>query len=369
MISSDTLGEDRRNVDDGEFFAVLGLGFGDRIRVGDDDAVDILALVQSLETVVGKYPVRSHHVALFRTAVHSQVLCSSNERGVLVNHIVDNDGWSVLDVSDQSDQLLAGVELGLVLVVRVVVRNVRGVLNLRLLVRSRGILYHMSFHDSRSLDVGAYYDIFLFHLAVLGGVNLGGRLLASHFFAHEPVSGPPSVGVDHGKVDLELVGQGGHALRSSWVFRHYNSLAVVLDVLADPVRQRGARIQIIHRLGEKALHLGSVQIHRHHVVSTSHNQQIGQHPRRDGPTVFFHLRLLGVRELGNDGSDLCCRTTSARRNQNQQLHDMVIGFWRARLDDVYVLVSHRNAYLHRSLSVGKFLECDWSRVDTQLLAH
>ncbi|KAH3661700.1 hypothetical protein OGAPHI_006550 [Ogataea philodendri] len=371
MISSDTLGEDRRHVDDGEFLAFLRPGAADRIRVGDNNAIDVLALVESLKAVVGEDAVGSDNVALVGSAIHSEVLCRSDERGVLVDHVVDNDGRFVLDVSDQRDELFAGVELGLVLVVGVVVSKIRVVHNRRLLVRSShsSVLYHMALDNARCLDVGADNHVFLLDLAVLGGVDRGRWLAVDHFSAREPVLCASSVGVDHGEVDLELVGQRSDSFGSSWVLRNNHGVAVVWDVLADPMGQRRTGVQVVHRLGKKPLHLRGMQVHGNNVVCAGHDKQIGQHTRGDGTTMFLHLGLLRIRKVRDNSSDLGSRTTFTSRNQNQQLHDMVVCLGGSRLDDVNVLVSHRNADLDAGLPVGKLLKGDRSSIDPQLFAN
>ena len=105
------------------------------------------------------------------------------------------------------------------------------------------------------------------------------------------------------------------------------------------------------------------------MVGARHDQQVGKHSGGDGASVLLHLRLLRVGELWDDGGDLRCRTALACRDQDQQLHDMVIDVLGAALDDVDVLVSNRDADLHRRLTVGKLLQRSRRRFDAQVLAN
>ena len=131
--------------------------------------------------------------------------------------------------------------------------------------------------------------------------------------------------MDHGKVDFKGIRQRRDPLGATGVFgNHDGILGVIGDILADPARQQGSRVQVINGFGEKPLHLGGVQIHGDDMVGTSHGQKVGQHARGDGTTVLLHLGLLGVGKAGDHGGDLVGRATAAARDKDEQLHNMII---------------------------------------------
>uniref|UniRef100_A0A0L0NRQ5 Uncharacterized protein n=1 Tax=Candidozyma auris TaxID=498019 RepID=A0A0L0NRQ5_CANAR len=85
--------------------------------------------------------------------------------------------------------------------------------------------------------------------------------------------------------------------------------------------------------------------------------------------MLLHLQLLRVRKLRNHGSDLRSRAATAGGNQNQKLHYVIIDLRGPALDDVDVLISHRDTNLHRSLTIGELLERARRRADTQPVTH
>jgi len=62
----------------------------------------------------------------------------------------------------------------------------------------------------------------------------------------------------------------------------------------------------------------------------------------NGTTVLFLLALLGVGEVGDNGSDTLGRRALAGIDHDQQLHQRVVNLGRSRLDNVNILVTDRD---------------------------
>ncbi|RUP44786.1 hypothetical protein BC936DRAFT_149016 [Jimgerdemannia flammicorona] len=86
------------------------------------------------------------------------------------------------------------------------------------------------------------------------------------------------------------------------------------------------------------------------VVDASNGKHVGDHygsarggdRARFGPVLLL-LALLAIWEIGQDGGDATCRGDLTRIDHDEQLHNVVIGRDRARLDDEDILVADRNA--------------------------
>lgn len=79
------------------------LVLGDGECVGDDDLLDALAIDHLLQAVTAEQAVRGHTVHLCGAAALGNRLGGSDPRGGLVDHVVDNQDGSILDIADQRD--------------------------------------------------------------------------------------------------------------------------------------------------------------------------------------------------------------------------------------------------------------------------
>ena len=96
------------------------------------------------------------------------------------------------------------------------------------------------------------------------------------------------------------------------------------DVVADPAQHARLGVQIVDGHVEEALDLAGVQVHGDDVVAAGRLQHVGDQLGRDGRARLVLLVLARVGEVGDDGRDAPRRGRLARRDDDQQLHDVVV---------------------------------------------
>ena len=122
-----------------------------------------------------------------------------------------------------------------------------------------------------------------------------------------------------------------------------------LDVLHH--HRRGE--QIVGRNVEEALDLTGVQIEREHAVGAGLDDHIGDELGRDRRARARLPVLSRIAEIGNDRGDAPRRGALQRIDDDEQLHQMVVGGRGGRLDDEHVLAADVLLHLDEDLHVGE----------------
>ena len=155
--------------------------------------------------------------------------------------------------------------------------------------------------------------------------------------------------VDDRQVCVQPLGQPAGAQHAANVRRHDHQVIAVelfLDVLD---HHRGA-VEVVRRDVEKSLDLAGMQVQRQHSVGAGLGYQVGHQFRRNRRPGARFTVLAGVAEIGNDGGDAPGRTATERIQRHQQLHQVVVGGKRRRLDNENVLAADvlldLDEYLH-----------------------
>jgi hypothetical protein len=104
----------------------------------------------------------------------------------------------------------------------------------------------------------------------------------------------------------------------------------------DRFGQHRERVEVVDRPVEETLHLGRMEVHRHHPVRARRFDRVGAHPGPDRDPRLVLLVALGVAEVGDHGGDRCGAGPLEGVDPEQQLHEIVVGRERCPLDDVGV---------------------------------
>ena len=83
-----------------------------------------------------------------------------------------------------------------------------------------------------------------------------------------------------------------------------------------------------------------MQVHGEDAVDTGDLQHVGHDLGADGHARGAHAAVLtGVAEIGNDGGDAACRCATQGVDEDQQLHQVVVGGRTGGLDDEGILAT------------------------------
>ena len=94
-----------------------------------------------------------------------------------------------------------------------------------------------------------------------------------------------------------------------------------------------------------------MQIHGDDVVAAGYGEHVGDELGGNGcPALVFFVHA-GVRVAWNDGSDAAGRSTLARGNEDEKLHEVVVHVATGGLEDKDVLVADRLGDLHVCLPI------------------
>ena len=94
-----------------------------------------------------------------------------------------------------------------------------------------------------------------------------------------------------------------------------------------------------------------MQIHGDDVVAAGDGEHVGDELGGDGrPALVFFVHT-GVRVARDDGGDAAGRSTLARGNENEKLHEVVVHVATGGLEDEDVLVADRLEDLHVNLPI------------------
>ena len=123
--------------------------------------------------------------------------------------------------------------------------------------------------------------------------------------------------------------------------------------LLDVARHHGGGEQVVGRDVEESLDLAGVQVERQHAVDAGAFDQVGDELGRDRRTRPRLAVLAGVAEVRDHGRDAPRGRPLQGIHQDQQLHEVVVGGERRRLDDEHVLAAHVLLDLDENLHVGE----------------
>jgi hypothetical protein len=139
--------------------------------------------------------------------------------------------------------------------------------------------------------------------------------------------------VSKGILDLTLAPGYALPLRSSSIGRDDHTV-LGGQVLADPSKGTGFRIEVVHRDVEEALDLTGVQVHCDDMIAAGGLQHVCHELGCDRSPTLILLILTGVREVGEDGGNAARRGSAASVDEDEELHYVVVDAVRlGRLDD------------------------------------
>jgi hypothetical protein len=148
--------------------------------------------------------------------------------------------------------------------------------------------------------------------------------------------------VDECEFDTQFIGDGsrpGISVSLSCVFtsRHKdaplsasgiradnNPIPPCIYMILDVGNHQRLRPQVIHRYIKEALDLTGVQVHSYNMVASSHDNHIRNQLGRDWSTRFILFVHPGIRKTRDDGGDSASRGSFTCRDQNKELHEIVI---------------------------------------------
>ena len=110
---------------------------------------------------------------------------------------------------------------------------------------------------------------------------------------------------------------------------------------------------MIHRDVEEPLHLLGVQIHGQNTAHSRSVQKIGHQLGRDGHARLIFPVLPGIAEERNDRRNPVGTGPAAGIHHDEQLHEVLIGRGRSRLDQEDIATPDVFLDLHVGLAVGK----------------
>ena len=180
--------------------------------------------------------------------------------------------------------------------------------------------------------------------------------------------------MDQSKLHTELVRDGRHTatysasttpslkpathapFRASRIRADDDAVLPTRDVALDVPYHQRLRIEVVDRKVEEALDLAGVQINRNDVVAAGDSEHVGDELRRDGRTGRVLLVHARVGEAGDDRRDAPRGRPLARRDEDEELHQVVVDVRAARLDDEDVLVANGLGDLDVDLAIREVFD-------------
>ena len=126
---------------------------------------------------------------------------------------------------------------------------------------------------------------------------------------------------------------------------------------------------MIHRLGEEALNLRSMQVHRHNAVRTRHFNGIRAHARTDGNARFVLFIALCIAEIRHDDGNGVRACTLCSINVEQQLHKLIVCVESDGLNEVYIHIADALIKAHIGVSLGKMNGRTIAHRAAEVIAH
>ena len=161
--------------------------------------------------------------------------------------------------------------------------------------------------------------------------------------------------VDDGEVDAKALGNVAGADHAADVGRDHHGVGDVV-FLADVASDDWGRAQIVGRDIEEALDLRGVEIEGEDAVGPGDGDEVGDELGRDGGARCGFAVLTGIAEIGQHRGDAAGRGAAERVDQDQQLHQIVVGGEARRLQDEDVLTADVLVHLDEYFLVGEALD-------------
>ena len=146
------------------------------------------------------------------------------------------------------------------------------------------------------------------------------------------LTGSSAALVDDGEVSAEPLGDGARAHDSADIGRDDGDF-FLSEALADIAQEDGCGEQIVGGDIKEALNLCGVEVDGEHAVGACVGDHIGDEFRGDRCARAGFAILAGIAEIGNDGGDAAGRCAAQRIDDDEQLHDMIVGGVGGGLDD------------------------------------
>ena len=171
--------------------------------------------------------------------------------------------------------------------------------------------------------------------------------------------------VDDGQFAIQPFGQGAGTHDTTNVRGHHHGVFQL--ALGDVGQQDGGGVDVVDRDVEEALDLVGVQVHGEDAVDTGDLQHVGHDLGADGHARGAHAAVLtGIAEIGNDGGDAACRGATQGVDEDQQLHQVVVGGRTGGLDDEGILATDVFQDLDVDFAVGETTDDGLAQGDTQV---
>ena len=166
---------------------------------------------------------------------------------------------------------------------------------------------------------------------------------------------------DDGSEDVQERKKDKYApFRPAGIGTDYDRILPSIDMLFDICYHQRLRPEIVNWNVEETLNLTSMQVHSNDMIAARHGDHVRHKFSGDRSARLFFLVHPRVRKARYDGRYSACRCGSARRDEDEKFHEIVICITATRLNDEYVFIANRFGDLDVDLPVGEFLDCAWS---------
>ena len=170
--------------------------------------------------------------------------------------------------------------------------------------------------------------------------------------AHVSLARPVAPLVDDGERRIDALGEGAGAHDAADIRRDDHGVLPVEPVL-DVARHQRCAEQVVGRDVEEALDLAGMQIECKHAVDAGIGDQVGDELGRDRRAAGGAPVLPGVAEIGDHRRDAPGRGATQRIDDDEQLHQVVVGWEGGGLDDEDILSAHIFLDLDEDFHVGE----------------
>lgn len=136
---------------------------------------------------------------------------------------------------------------------------------------------------------------------------------------------------------------------------NHNAVLPPIDFTFNVANHRWLRKQVIHWDVEEALNLACMQVHRDDMVAPGDDDHIRDELSGDGRTRLVFLVDACIRKTGYHRCNASGAGGLARRDEDEELHEVVVDVAATGLDDEHVLLAHGLADLHAGLAIRKLL--------------